>query len=42
MAKLCCYRCGLEYGSEFWADVVIPNWAWRAISPTGEYFVSTA
>jgi len=31
-----CYDCGRLYGNEYgFPDLVIPNWAWRAISPSG-------
>lgn len=31
-----CYDCGRQYGNEHgFPDLVIPDWAWRAISPTG-------
>ena len=31
-----CYDCGRSYGNEYgFPDLVIPNWAWREISPTG-------
>lgn len=33
--KLGCADCGLPYGSERWADFVVPDDAWLKISPTG-------
>ena len=32
---LVCYDCGLPYGSEAWADVLVPDDIWQQISPTG-------
>lgn len=32
--KVGCFDCGLEYGDVSFEDLVIPNWAWRKISPT--------
>jgi hypothetical protein len=32
--KAQCYDCGLGYGEGGFEDLVIPNWAWRRISPT--------
>ena len=29
-----CYDCGLDYGDGGFPDLIIPNWAWREISPT--------
>lgn len=31
-----CYDCGRPYGSAGFPDFVIPDEAWRAISPTGD------
>lgn len=31
-----CYDCGLPYGSDAWADFVIPDSAWLQISPTDQ------
>ncbi len=34
--KVTCNDCDREYGDEFgFPDLVIPDWAWRAISPHG-------
>lgn len=34
--KAQCYDCGIRYGNENgFPDLIIPNWAWRLISPTG-------
>lgn len=30
-----CYDCGLPYGDPGFADLVVPNEAWLAMSPTG-------
>ncbi len=30
-----CLDCGLEYGSDAWCDIVIPDDVWELISPTG-------
>ena len=31
-----CHRCGLEYNSDWWIEVIIPDLVWREISPTGD------
>lgn len=31
-----CHDCGLEYASPGFQDFIIPNSAWRKISPTGD------
>ncbi len=31
-----CYDCGLEYKSPGWIEVMIPDFVWREISPTGD------
>lgn len=31
-----CHDCGLEYGQPGFQDLIIPNSAWRQISPTGD------
>ena|SRR3990167_809861 len=33
MKKAKCYDCGLDYGDKGFPDLIIPNWAWRKISP---------
>lgn len=30
-----CYDCGFAYGGLGWCDVLVPDWAWLRISPTG-------
>lgn len=30
-----CFDCGRPYGDNGFPDLIIPNWAWRAISPKG-------
>ena len=31
-----CYDCGRKYGGEFgFPDLLIPNWVWKEIGPTG-------
>lgn len=31
-----CEDCGRAYGSAGFPDLIIPNWAWRQISPSGD------
>lgn len=31
---LCCFDCGLVYGTPGWMDVLIPNDVWEMINPT--------
>ncbi len=33
-ARPACYDCGLVYGSQPWADIIVPDVVWRRISPT--------
>lgn len=35
--QLCCYDCGLSYGSEGWIETDMPDDVWRQISPTGDH-----
>jgi len=34
--QLTCYECGLLYGGRSWCDVIIPDYLWKMISPTGD------
>jgi hypothetical protein len=36
VSELACADCGLPYGDPGWVDAVIPDDAWREISPTGD------
>ena len=29
-----CYDCGLDYGSDTWVDVIVPDDIWELINPT--------